>query len=313
MMSGDGAWRPVVDAMRHQPWAGLLLHRPRHGDAVLRERTKWPRWRSENLAGWEERVPIHLGPDGYAVEALLRDPTCISRSVENDREALGSLSGMTVAHLQCHLGTDSLSLFRLGAAAVDGIDFSPSAIAHCRDLFARAGAVGEFVVGDVLDAAALMPRRYDLVFASVGAINWIPSIAEWLAVAVSLLKNGGRLHLRDVHPMAMAFDPEIDGELRLRYPYGETAEPVTLQSTQTYVGDGTPLVHATTHEWSHGIGEIVQGAIDAGLEIRGLEEHYYTEWPMWPSMVMEPSGRYVLAQAPERLPLLFTLQAIKPA
>ncbi len=273
---------------------------------------KWPTWRAENLAGWEERVPIHLGPQGYDVEGLLADPARISETVQNDRRALGSVLGMSVAHLQCHLGTDSLSLMRLGAAAVAGVDFSPSAIAHCRGLFARAGRIGTFVVGDVFESRALLPDHYDLVYASIGAINWIPSIRDWLAVAASLLKPGGRLHLRDVHPMAMAFDPEVDGELRLRYPYGETVEPVSLASDQTYVGDGTPLVHRTTHEWSHGLGEVVQGAIDAGLQIQGLEEHHYTEWRMWPSMIKQGAGRYVLAEAPERLPLLFTLKALKP-
>jgi hypothetical protein len=34
---------------------------------------------------------------------------------------------------------------------------------------------------------------------------------------------------------------------------------------------------------------------------------------MLPSMRREPSGRWVLHEAPERLPLLFTLQAAKPA
>lgn len=124
---------------------------------------------------------------------------------------------------------------------------------------------------------------------------------------------GGRTHLRDVHPMAMLIDPETDAELRLRYPYGERAEPVSLESEQTYVDDGTPLAHKLTHEWSHGLGEVVQGALDAGLVIGKLEEHHYTEWQMLPSMVREPSGRYVLREAPERLPLLFTLQASKPA
>jgi len=276
------------------------------------DHAKWPTWRAENLAGWEERVPIHLGPDGYDVEGLLSDPTRVTQTVQNDREALGSLVGLSVAHLQCYLGTDTLSLMRSGAAAVAGVDFSPSAIAHCRSLFARAGVTGTFVVGDVFESRALLPHRYDLVYASMGAINWIPSIRNWLAVAASLLKPRGRLHLRDVHPMAMAFDPEVDGELRLRYPYGETVDPVSLASDQTYVGDGTPLVHRTTHEWSHGIGEIIQGAIDAGFEIRGLEEHYYTEWRMWPSMVRQGPGRYVLADGPERLPLLFTLKALRP-
>ena len=272
----------------------------------------WARWRSDNLAVWEDRVPIHIGPDGYDIEGLLADPQRLSTTVANDAAALGSLAGLRVVHLQCHLGTDTLSLLRLGAATVSGLDFSPAAIEQCRRLFGRAGVPGHFVIGDVHDAGRLFDQRFDLVYASIGAINWIPSIGRWLAVAASLLAPGGRLHLRDVHPMAMVIDPGGDAELRLRYPYGERAEPVTIESDQTYVGDGTPVAHKTTHEWSHGLGEIVQGALDAGLVIGRLEEHYYTEWQMLASMRREPCGRYVLREGPERLPLLFTLQASKP-
>lgn len=272
----------------------------------------WTHWRAGNLAAWEDRVPIHVGPGGYDIEGLLREPGRITQTVRNDAPALGSLVGLKVAHLQCHLGTDTLSLLRLGAASVSGLDFSPGAIAQCRSLFDRAGAAGRFVLGDVFDAAALLGERYDLVYASIGAINWIPSIGRWLAVAASLLEPGGRIHLRDVHPMAMAVDAQINSELHLRYPYGERPEPISLESDQTYVGDGTPLAHTLTHEWSHGLGEIVQGALDAGLVIAKLEEHYYTEWQMLPSMVRAPAGRFVLPEAPERLPLLFTLQATRP-
>ena len=272
----------------------------------------WERWRADNLAGWEDRVPIHTGPGGYDVAGLLADPQRLSATVRHDRDALGSLAGLEVAHLQCHLGTDTLSLLRLGAASVTGIDFSPSAIAHCRSLFERARAPGRFVEGDVHDAERLLGRRYDLVYASIGAINWIPSIGRWLAVAASLLEPGGRLYLRDVHPMAMVVDPESDLALTLRYPYGETAEPVTMQFPQSYTGDGTPLAHPTTHEWSHGLGEIVQGALDAGLVVRGLAEHYYTEWKMLDSMVEDADERWLLPEGPERLPLLFTLQATRP-
>lgn len=113
--------------------------------------------------------------------------------------------------------------------------------------------------------------------------------------------------------MAMAVDPAGDMALRLSYPYGERAEPVTMHDDQTYAGDGTPVAHATTHEWSHGLGEIVRGALAAGLVIADLDEHYYTEWRMFESMVHDETGRYVLPEAPERLPLLFTLQAVKPA
>jgi SAM-dependent methyltransferase len=289
--------------------AHVAVRRIRHSSRFA---MSWERWRADNLAGWEDRVPIHTGPGGYDVSGLLADRKRLSATVRHDRESLGRLDGLRVAHLQCHLGTDTLSLARLGAASIAGLDFSPRAIAHCKALFARAGVDGRFVEGDVFDAERLLGERYDLVYASIGAINWIPSIGRWLAVAASLLAPGGRLHLRDVHPMAMVVDPATDLELRLRYPYGERPEPVTMHDDQTYAGDGTPVAHATTHEWSHGIGEIVQGAIDAGLVVRGLAEHYYTEWRMLESMVEDDDGRWTLPEAPERLPLLFTLQATKP-
>ena len=101
-------------------------------DAARRDGMSWERWRADNLAGWEDRVPIHTGPGGYNVAGLLADPERLSTTVRHDRDALGSLAGLDVVHLQCHLGTDTLSLARLGAAEVTGLDFSPRAIAHCR-------------------------------------------------------------------------------------------------------------------------------------------------------------------------------------
>jgi SAM-dependent methyltransferase len=277
----------------------------------------WPRWRDANRANWEDRVPIHLGPGGYAVEALVADPARLSDSVRHDVAALGPLAGLRVAHLQCHIGTDTLSLARLGAAEVAGLDFSPAALAAARALFARTGTPGRFVEGDVHDAARLLGAgRWDVVHASMGAINWIPSIRRWLAVAASLLAPGGRLHLRDVHPMAMTLDPAVDpasaGGPAVCFPYGERAEPVTMDDDTTYAGDGARLAHTTTHEWSHGLGETVQGAIDAGLAVTGLEELFWTEFRAWPSMVERPGGRFELAERPDRVPLLFRLTARKP-
>jgi len=307
----DGKDAADPKTMRH-------VHSPRirrtaRSRSPLRDRVvSWAGWRDDNRAGWEDRVPIHLGPGGYDVAGLLADPARLSRTVRHDRDALGPLAGLSVVHLQCHIGTDTLSLARLGAASIAGLDFSPGAIAHCRSLFERAGVAGRFVEGDVFDAEALLGERYDLVYASIGAINWIPSIARWLAVAAALLKPGGRLVLRDVHPMAMAIDPASDPDFRLRYPYAEREAPVTMHEGVTYSGDGRTLAHATTHEWSHGIGEAVQGALDAGLVVTGLAEHFWTEWKMFESMRLVDDDRWELPDAPERLPLLFTLRAKKP-
>jgi len=270
----------------------------------------WEQWRKDNLAGWEDRVDVHLGPGGYDVDALLRDPNRLSDTVRLDQPLLGEVAGLDVAHLHCHLGTDTLSLARMGARSITGLDFSPKAISHCRSLFERDGRQGRFVVADVHAAVEALGQQYDLVYASVGAINWIPSIARWMRVAAQLLRPGGRLYLRDVHPLSMVIDPDSDPEFRLRFPYSETAEPVTLDFDTSYVGDGK-IGHTTTHEWSHGIGEIVQGAIDAGLTVTNLREHFFADWKAFPSMVEVEPGKFVLPDRPERLPFLFTLTAKK--
>ena len=108
------------------------------------------------LANREDRVDIHADPQGYDVAALLQDPDRSSNTVKIDQPLLGSLTGLDVVHLQCHLGTDTLSLARLGARTVTGLDFSPRAIAHCEALFVRAGVTRRFVLADVHDAAAAL-------------------------------------------------------------------------------------------------------------------------------------------------------------
>ena len=98
--------------------------------------------RALNLSNWESRVPHHLA--GYAIDALLARPDALSRVVAFDRPRLGDIRGLETVHLQCHIGTDTVSLARLGAH-MTGLDFSPSALAGARDLAARAGVVVDFV------------------------------------------------------------------------------------------------------------------------------------------------------------------------
>jgi 2-polyprenyl-3-methyl-5-hydroxy-6-metoxy-1,4-benzoquinol methylase len=90
-------------------------------------------WIADNLANWNDRVPIHTAPDGYNLERFRTDPTALSDVLRYDRERLGDLTGLHVVHLQCHIGTDTLSLARLGAH-VTGVDFSAPALDAARQL-----------------------------------------------------------------------------------------------------------------------------------------------------------------------------------
>ena len=71
-------------------------------------------WRDINLANWESRVPVHTGPGGYDLTRF-DDPDYLSPVVRYDLPRLGRLDGLDVVHLQCHIGTDTVSLGRLGS------------------------------------------------------------------------------------------------------------------------------------------------------------------------------------------------------
>ncbi|MDQ7993739.1 MAG: class I SAM-dependent methyltransferase, partial [Propionicimonas sp.] len=131
-----------------------------------------------NRANWDARVAPHLAA-GYGIDRLLADPGALSDVVRFDLPRLGDLTGLDVVHLQCHLGTDTLSLARLGGR-VTGLDLSGASVAAARDLAGRAGAAIDYVQADVYGAVdALGGARFDLVYTGIGALCWLPSIRRW--------------------------------------------------------------------------------------------------------------------------------------
>jgi hypothetical protein len=52
------------------------------------------------------------------------------------------------------------------------------------------------------------------VYTGVGALCWLPNIRAWAGVIASLLRPGGRLFMREGHPMLWTLsDPREDGVL----------------------------------------------------------------------------------------------------
>ena len=270
-------------------------------------------YRTVNRANWDERAPAHAASPDYAVDRLVADPTALSDVVAFDLPRLGDVSGLRGVHLQCHIGTDTLSLSRLGAR-MSGLDFSAPALAQARSLAVRAGADIDYVEGEVYDAVDLLGRGgFDLVFTGVGALCWLPRIDLWAAVVADLLRPGGRLFLREGHPMLWTLDvPRTDDLLIVTDPYFETLAPAVYDEGGTYVATDTVFEHNVTHTWNHGLGEIVTALLDNSMVITGLEEHDSVPWVAVDGQ-MEPvgGGEYRLVDRPERLPVSYTLRAVK--
>ena len=281
-----------------------------------------------NAANWDSRAPLHAR--AYGIERYLADPTALSDVVRFDRALLGDIAGLDVVHLQCHIGTDTLSLHRLGAQ-MTGVDLSGASIDHARQLAADAGADITYVQSDVYSAPeALDHRTYDLVYTGIGAICWLPDIARWAWTAAELLRPGGRLFIRDMHPvlnaslaMTVADDhPDRaqqswisgpgDVTIALELPYWEQPQPLEWNDAVTYAGSET-VSSPRSVEWNHSIGQIVTAVLDAGLRLTSLVEHDSVPFePFQGAMTLDSeTGEYRLTERPERLPATFTLSAVK--
>jgi len=266
-----------------------------------------------NRASWDERAPAHAASRDYAVDQFASDPGHLSEVVRFDLPLLGDIGGLRCVHLQCHIGTDTVSLARLGAD-MTGLDFSPASLAQARRIARLAGADVRFVEAAVYDApGALGPEPFDLVYTGIGALCWLPDIARWARVVAGLLRPGGRLFIREGHPVLWALDdPRPDGLLAVEYPYFEREEPMVFDEGGTYVETDAVFTHNRTHEWNHGLGEIVTALMAAGMDLTGLVEHDSVPWDALPGQMERiGGGEWRLADRPWRLPHTYTLQAVR--
>jgi len=268
------------------------------------------RYYRDNLAAWDERAPAHARADGYRVQHFLDDPAYLSDVVRFDIPLLGDVIGLRGAHLQCHIGTDTVSLARRGAS-MTGLDFSGESLAQARTLAQDTGAAVDFVQSDVYAAVeALGSERFDFVFTGIGALCWLPDVRRWAAVVHDLLRPGGFLFIREGHPMLWSMDESVDDALVANYPYFEVADPVTDEHDGSYLPVDTTFRADVSHSWNHGIGETVMAVLETGMALDLLVEHDSCPWEALPGKMVEgDDGEWRLTERPERLPLTYTLRA----
>jgi 2-polyprenyl-3-methyl-5-hydroxy-6-metoxy-1,4-benzoquinol methylase len=272
-----------------------------------------------NRASWDERVAGHLV--AYGAAALADDPGALTNVVRQDAKALrphlpgGTVDGLTLLHLQCHIGTDTLSWARLGAS-VTGIDFSGEAIGAARTLTHRAHVDARFEEATIEDAArTLGGETFDVVYTSIGVLCWLPRLDTWAAAIYQLLRPGGVFYVRDSHPVLNAIDQDrADGLLVLRQPYFGTDQPARDDSESWYTSDwasspdDVTIENHTTYEWTHSLSEVIQSLIDAGLRITAFAEGRTLPWRALPGLVDSPEG-YVSPGDPAAIPLDFSVTA----
>ena len=267
-----------------------------------------------NRANWDDRAAAHAASPDYSFDDFVADPQFLSEVVRFDLPRLGDVRGMRGVHLQCHIGTDTISLARLGAT-MTGLDFSGASVAEARRLSALAGTPVDYVQSNIYDALDVLEvAGYDLVFTGIGALCWLPDVNRWAEVVSALLRPGGRLFIREGHPMLWALDESREDELVVGFPYFERPEPLVDDYPGTYVTTQAEFTHNVTHSWNHGLGEIITALIDAGMQLTGLAEHDSVPWEALPGQMEKTElGEWRVRDRPWRLAASYTLQATKPS
>lgn len=271
----------------------------------------WEDAREANRLNWDDRA--HLHEQSYGIEAYISDPTHVSGQVRADAAALAPflprrcVEGLRLAHLQCHIGTDTISWARLGAQ-VTGLDFSEASLGVARRLAAHHDEV-DFVQSDVLAAREALTGSFDVVYTSIGAICWIDDLGRWARQIAALLRPGGLFHIQDGHPMLYVLGEDDGPDPRVRYRYFPTGRAQTWDDPGTYLGDGT-VQHSRTYEWPHSLAEIMQSLLAAGLVVEHFDEGQTLPWRFSPAMV--ETGQGWAWPTPDRIPCTFTIIARRP-
>lgn len=270
--------------------------------------TKKKKWVETNRAWWDERVGSHATSKFYDLKSF-RKGRDVLRPFEAEELAVDP-AGLDLVHLQCHIGTDTLSWARRGARVV-GLDFSEPAIETARALADDVGLAdrSEFVHANVFDAVeALDGRTFDVVYTGIGALTWLPDINRWAEVAAALVKPGGVLYVVEIHPFVWPFGDTDEPELQFSY-FGDV-ESHDAAGSYTDRTLATEHNHVFEHNWA--IGPVITAVVKAGLTIELVGEHSIGVEQRWPFMIRDKDGFWVMPEDRPPIPQMWSLRARKP-
>jgi len=159
----------------------------------------------QNRVSWNEATRIHNAHKKNQAEFLRTGgSTLFQEEVQLLSEFAENLKGMSVLHLQCNSGQDTLSLLQQFPEIlhITGVDISDEAITFANKLSRDVGYSDKvtFVRSDLFDWFASEDEKYDVVFTSYGVLGWLSDLGIWAKGINKVLANDGVLCLVEFHP-----------------------------------------------------------------------------------------------------------------
>lgn len=251
---------------------------------------------ANNAIWWNEQVPWYAERDeAWATDFLKNGDDFL---FESEKQLLGNLSTWCkrACHLQCSRGDDAISLWRLGAEEVVGVDISDGLLTVARRKAANIGANVSFILADVIELPSDLDNSFDLVYTGKGAVCWMMDIQAWAMAIAQIMKPNGVFFIHEGHPLDMVWDSDASD-----YVIAFDVEGYfTKQHFHKLFSSSNNDVIPAYKQWT--LSDIINSLISAGMIIERFEEYPTPFWQQFPNMTEE-----IL----KRLPHSFAIRARK--
>ena len=255
-----------------------------------------------NKASWNRRTEFHMASEFYDVKGFVEGKNSLK---EIELLLLGEVKNKSILHLQCHFGQDTLSLARMGAK-VTGIDLSDKAIEEANALAKKINTQARFICCDLYSIPDHVNEQFDIVFTSYGTIGWLPDLDKWAKIIHRCLKPNGKFVFVEFHPVVWMFDDDFK---KVAYNYFNTG-PIIEKESGTYA-DRNAAINQEYIGWNHPTSEVLTSLLNNGLTLSSFKEYDYSPYNCFKEMVEIAPSKFQIPHMGKRLPMVFSLEAIK--
>jgi len=256
-----------------------------------------------NRQSWNSRTDIHLKSDFYDLDGFLKGKTSLN---DIELNLLGDIKGKTILHLQCHFGQDTISLGRLGAKEITGVDLSDKAIESAKQIANDTDSIADFICCDIYDLPNHLEKQFDIVFTSYGTIGWLPDLDKWAKVISKFLKPGGQFIFVEFHPVVWMFDDNFE---KIGYNYFNSG--AIIETADGTYADKTADITQEYVTWNHSLSEVMNSLIQNGLEIKVFNEFDYSPYNCFNRTVEFEPGKYRIEHLDNKIPMVYSIVATK--
>lgn len=269
-----------------------------------------------NRSLWNRRTAVHKDSAFYDLAGFKAGANVLTPI---ELSEIGDVKEKSLLHLQCHFGMDTMSFSRMGVKCT-GIDLSDEAIKLAKEINDELKLDAKFICCNVYDllieiqGASKAPpleglgegEKFDIVFTSYGTIGWLPDLDPWAKVIAERLKPGGFFYMAEFHPVVWMFDDDFT---HIKYHY-DNKELIVMEDQPTYTGDKNEIT-GKEYSWNHGISEVLNALINAGLKIEFFNEHTFSPYSNFKNSVETEPGKWYIKGMEGKIPMVYSLRARK--